>query len=104
VGKVAYKLQLPEESQIHPIFHVSLLKKAVGTEQVNPALPSLPKEGKRVEEPKAILDRRVIYSQGAPLIQVLVKWKEGSVENNSWEYLLELLKQFSRAARLLMIS
>ena len=74
VRKVSYCLQLPKESHIHLVFHVSLLKRSVGTSQVNPALPSLPQEIGRVEEPEAILDRRVVYNQGVPLIQVLVKW------------------------------
>ena len=39
VGSVAYKLQLWEGTQIHPVFHVSLLKKAVRGQQVSPHLP-----------------------------------------------------------------
>jgi hypothetical protein len=57
IGEVAYRLALPESSRIHPVLHVSQLKKALGPHtQVQTVLPS-PMDILQV--PTRILQRRV---------------------------------------------
>jgi len=52
---MAYKLQLPETAKIHPIFHGSLLKKAVEDYGVEESLPSeLACDDATSLEPKAV--------------------------------------------------
>ncbi|KAJ1702741.1 hypothetical protein LUZ63_002520 [Rhynchospora breviuscula] len=85
IGKLAYKLNLPPGSQIHPVFHVSQLKKRVGDGHiVNPKLPIMGPAGKFREEPEKILDRRIVKRNNAAQVQVLIKWSNQSEEDASW--------------------
>lgn len=62
IGAVSYKLDLTSRSKIHPIFHVSLLKKQVGAPvMVEDTLPYVDNvDGRLLPKPKAALDFRTI--------------------------------------------
>ena len=45
IGTTAYKLELPPSSRVHPVFHVSCLKKVIGENlPVQTILPKLDEE------------------------------------------------------------
>ena len=59
IGTMAYKLELPASSRVHPIFHVSCLKKVIGENiSVQTILPELDEEGKIILEPEAVTETR----------------------------------------------
>ena len=80
IGIVAYKLALPRGSQIHPIFHVSQLKKKVGPNHLQRS--QLPVQGASpVLEPLAVLDKRMVQRGNRPTTQVLVHWTNSFPED-----------------------
>ena len=61
IGTMAYKLELPASSRVHPIFHVSCLKKAIGENlPVQTILPELDEKGKIILEPEAVMETRTL--------------------------------------------
>ena len=69
VGLIAYKLELPTSVRIHPVFHVSQLKKKVGaTLQVQLQVPTDSVE--QILEPEAIVDRRTVNRNGKATSEV----------------------------------
>jgi hypothetical protein len=93
VGKLAYKLVLPETSKIHPVIHVSQLKKAVGKNTV--VEDNLPE----VKSPEPYLEiilgtRWRKQDNGAPRQQVLIRWQGLSDALATWEDQEELELKF----------
>jgi hypothetical protein len=92
VGAVAYKLDLPSSSMIHPVFHVSQLKKHVGNRVVQHFLPIM-RPGPALQ-PRAILDRRMIRHNNRAVTQVLIHWEGLPLAEATWEFKEELKLRF----------
>ena len=90
VGKVAYRLQFPETSRVHPVFHVSQLKPVIGDSVVTTVFPEA-METELVIEPEEILETR--YNETGHL-EVLLKWRNLPDHETSWMKVGELKNQF----------
>lgn len=86
IGKAAYKLDLPEDSQIHPVFHMSQLKPFLPN--YTPIFSNLPKvtalDDKEVM-PEQVLQRRLVKRGGKAIHQALIKWTNLPGEATTWE-------------------
>ncbi|TMW86704.1 hypothetical protein EJD97_020980 [Solanum chilense] len=88
ICKVAYELRFPSElNLVHPMFHVSVLKKCIGDPE-----SILPIEGLAVQEnlsyedvPAQILDRQVHNLRNKEVASVKVSWNNHLVEGATWE-------------------
>jgi len=86
IGTMAYKLELPASSRVHPIFHVSCLKKVIGENlPVQTILPELDEEGKIILEPEAVTETRTRQLRNRSISEYLIKWKNLPTEDSTWE-------------------
>ncbi|WMV19983.1 hypothetical protein MTR67_013368 [Solanum verrucosum] len=88
IGKVAYELELPADlAAVHPVFHISLLKKCVGDPaSVVPLESVVVKDSLTYEAvPVEILDHQVQRLGNKKVVSVKVLWRSRSVEGATWE-------------------
>ena len=95
IGEIVYKLELPREAKVHPVFHVSQLKKHVELAKTQSQLPMMNEHGLLAKEPLSILDRRLVKKKGQAITEVLVQWRKTFPKYSTWENFAILQKQFS---------
>jgi hypothetical protein len=86
ISKVAYRLELPATMRIHPVFHVSLLKRHnPSSPEFGDRLPDRPPPetvcGRDEWEVEEILDERMHRRRK----EYLVKWKGYGREDSTWQ-------------------
>jgi hypothetical protein len=98
IGKAAYRLELPAEAKVHPVFHVSQLKPF--TPNYTPVYNTLPKVldlEKENVEPEQIMERRLVRKGNQAITQILVKWTNLPPHATTWEDANVLRTRFPKA-------
>jgi hypothetical protein len=90
VGEVSYKVHLPQNARIHDVFHVSFLKKFIGTTPV--VLVPLPGilHGKVIPTSDKVLKARL--NRG--VWEIHVQWVGRAASDVSWEDLQEFNQRY----------
>ncbi|KZV58495.1 hypothetical protein F511_11955 [Dorcoceras hygrometricum] len=96
VGTVAYKIKLPPGSKIHPVFHVSCLKRAVGNAGVFQYLPKGLETDLNAEfVPERVVAERSKLVKGERVQQLLIHWKNRPREEDTSEDVTAFTSQFT---------
>lgn len=80
---MAYRLDLPASLAVHPVFHVSQLKKSVGDRHSVTAAP--PSEDVLWSVPERVLQTHTIHKGTPSIAQGLVKWSNLPISLATWE-------------------
>jgi hypothetical protein len=98
VGEVAYKLELPSSSQVHPVVHVSQLKRHVPPNTpVSPSIVALELFSDGVSEPLQIIEHAWVSTSNSSASRVCVRWSNALPELTTWEDADDLCRRFPYA-------
>ncbi|KAM3402763.1 hypothetical protein ACQJBY_006526 [Aegilops geniculata] len=92
INPVAYELELPAGAKVHPVFHVSQLRRALSNNTtVEDKLPVPPEEPL---SPVEIIDTRWRNTPQGRREQVLVRWSDPSILDATWEDAKSIRERF----------
>ncbi|XP_004306371.1 PREDICTED: uncharacterized protein LOC101303060 [Fragaria vesca subsp. vesca] len=95
IGKVAYKLFLPANCKLHLIFHVSLLKKRIGSgTPVATTLPQFDQHDLIEWKSERVLDVAVVTKRKRTITRWLVAWQGLPPEDATWEDAYSVVRKF----------
>ncbi|WMV35274.1 hypothetical protein MTR67_028659 [Solanum verrucosum] len=96
LGLIAYRLKLPTTAKIHPVFHISQLKRKVRGQKIPSIDPHIcSPEGQPLVGLVVVLDRRMIKKGNKAVVQILVQWANLLPEEATWEDYQFIRSQFS---------
>ena len=92
---MAYKLALPHTASVHPVFHVSQLRQALGTALSSSTIPAqLNNDLEMIVQPEAALKFCQSTSNGSSRNEVLLQWKDLPPFEATWEDFATITTQF----------
>ncbi|XP_070039805.1 uncharacterized protein [Nicotiana tomentosiformis] len=97
IGEVAYKLALPPSlSGVHPVFHVSMLRKYVGDPSHIYDFSAVQLDGNLTYdvEPVTILDRKVRKLTSKSIASEKVQWRGQPAGEATWEIEPEMRSKY----------
>ena len=97
IGNVSYKLDLPASmARIHPVFHVSMLRKFVSDPSKVLSEPDVEvqEDLTYVEQPVRIIDTQIRKLRNKEIPMVKVLWNHHNMEECTWETRESMLQQY----------
>jgi hypothetical protein len=92
IGEVAFQLELPPSSRIHPVFHVSQLKPCFGETDKVLDLPAEAVDNQPVIKPLVVMDWK--KNEETKEWQVLIQWEGMFPEDSTWENYQDIITTY----------